>query len=151
MYKPQELRSKSREELLQLISELKGKLMALRFEAATGQLKETHLPSTTKKDIALIFTILKEKELGIVVEEKETVSKPKTKTTSKNDEVKEEPKAEPKPKAEAKPKLVKEQHTDSTAQVELDVDGHQLEVEEDGSILEVEKDGSKHELGDKDA
>lgn len=68
MYKAQELRSKSREELLQLISELKGKLLALRFESATGQLTETHLPSATKKDIALIFTILKEKEKGILVE-----------------------------------------------------------------------------------
>ena len=62
MYKASELREKSREDLLKLISELKGKLLALRFESATGQLSETHLPSATRKDIALIFTILKEKE-----------------------------------------------------------------------------------------
>ncbi len=69
MYKIEELRSKSREELLQLISELKGKLLALRFESATGQLNESHLPSATKKDIARIFTVLKEKELGIEIKE----------------------------------------------------------------------------------
>ena len=71
MYKASELRSKSRDELLKLISELKGKLLALRFEAATGQLRETHLPSSTKKDIALIFTILKEKN----VEEENNIEK----------------------------------------------------------------------------
>ncbi len=76
MYKASELREKSREELLELISELKGKLLALRFEAATGQLSETHLPKATKKDIALAFTVLKEKEQGIVIETKATTVKP---------------------------------------------------------------------------
>lgn len=66
MYKASELREKSREELLKLISELKGKLLALRFESATGQLNETHLPKATRKDVALIFTILKEKEKEII-------------------------------------------------------------------------------------
>ena len=96
MYKASELREKSREELLQLISELKGKLLALRFEAATGQLSETHLPSATKKDIALIFTVLKEKEQGIVIKTKETTvskkdkkEKVEEKSTSTTDDKKE--------------------------------------------------------------
>ncbi len=75
-----ELRSKSREELLQLISELKGKMLALRFESSTGQLTETHLIKSTKRDIARIFTVLKEKEKGI-----EVVSKKETKPESKKD------------------------------------------------------------------
>ncbi len=62
MYKIEELRNKSREELLQIISELKGKLLSLRFENATGQLNEIHLIKTTKKDVAKVFTVLKEKE-----------------------------------------------------------------------------------------
>ncbi len=82
MYTLAELRSKSREELLKLISELKGKLLALRFESATGQLTETHLPSSTKKDIAKIFTVLKEKELEITNNSKETKKTASTKTTS---------------------------------------------------------------------
>ncbi|NOQ50177.1 MAG: 50S ribosomal protein L29 [Mycoplasmataceae bacterium] len=69
MYKMTELRSKSRSELLQLISELKGKLLALRFENATGQLTETHLIRNTKQDIARIFTVIKEQEKGIVIKE----------------------------------------------------------------------------------
>ncbi len=84
MYKASELRLKSKEELLKLVSELKGKLLALRFEAATGQLTETHLPSRTKKDIALIFTVLKEKEKGILIPEKNVVSKPQKPTIEKN-------------------------------------------------------------------
>lgn len=68
MYKIDELRSKSKKELLSLISTLKGKQMALRFENSTGQLNEIHLLKSTKKDIAKVFTVLKEKEL----EEKET-------------------------------------------------------------------------------
>ncbi len=91
MYKASELRSKSREELLKLISELKGKLLALRFESATGQLTETHLPSVTKKDIALIFTVLKEKELGIEIKSKE-VKKQTSKPVIKKEEVKPTPK-----------------------------------------------------------
>ena len=62
MYKIEELRSKTRSELLKLISELKGKQMALRFESATGQLNEVHLLKSTKKDIAKVFTVLKEIE-----------------------------------------------------------------------------------------
>ncbi len=79
MYKASELREKSREELLQLISELKGKLLALRFETSTGQLTETHLIKATKKDVALIFTVLKEKENGIVIEPKAATVKPEAK------------------------------------------------------------------------
>jgi large subunit ribosomal protein L29 len=59
MYKIKDLEKKSNKELLVLISELKGKLLALRFENATGQLQEAHLLKSTKKDIARIFTVLK--------------------------------------------------------------------------------------------
>ena len=62
MYKIDELRAKTTPELLKLISELKGKQMALRFENATGQLNEAHLLKSTRKDIARVFTVLKEKE-----------------------------------------------------------------------------------------
>lgn len=62
MYKIDDLRNKSEKELLNLISEVKGKLLSLRFENATGQLTETHLINVTKKDIAKIFTVLKEKQ-----------------------------------------------------------------------------------------
>lgn len=101
MYSISELRAKDREELLKLVSELKGKLLALRFESATGQLSETHLPSSTKKDIAKIFTVLKEKELGIVIETKEPVKAAKVEATDSTAEVVvEETKVEEAPKEE---------------------------------------------------
>ncbi len=106
MYKASELRSKSREELLKLISELKGKLLALRFESATGQLTETHLPSVTKKDIALIFTVLKEKELGIEIKSKE-VKKQTSKPVIKKEEVKPTPKPVAKKPATPKKEVAK--------------------------------------------
>lgn len=80
MYKIEELRKKNDLELLKLISELKGKLMALRFENATGQLNETHLVKQTKKDIAKVFTILNERKHNINIEEKNLDHKKETKT-----------------------------------------------------------------------
>lgn len=95
MYKASELREKTREELLHLISELKGKLLALRFESATGQLTETHLPSATRKDVALIFTVLKEKEQGIVIKTKISPIKKNEKVKKTNSENKEKTPTEP--------------------------------------------------------
>lgn len=65
MLKIQDLQTKSDKELLNMISELKGKLLALRFESATGQLKELHLIKETKKDIARIFTVIKSREAEV--------------------------------------------------------------------------------------
>lgn len=121
MYKTSELREKSREELLQLISELKGKLLALRFENATGSLAETHLPKATKKDIALVFTVLKEKELGIEVKTKEA-AKPASKSEKVKEEIVEETKVEEAtPVAEATPTEVKEETTEPTQAKEEEV------------------------------
>lgn len=62
MLKISELQSKSDKDLLNMVSELKGKLLALRFESATGQLKEVHLIKEAKRDIARIFTVIKSRE-----------------------------------------------------------------------------------------
>lgn len=86
MYKIEELRKKNDLELLKLVSELKGKLLALRFENATGQLNETHLVKHTKKDIAKVFTILNERKHNIKIEEKSSDPKKeaKVKVSEKN-------------------------------------------------------------------
>ncbi len=67
MLKTSELRTKSEKELLALISELKGKLLALRFENAIGQLAEIHLIKETRRDIARVFTVLKQQQAGVEV------------------------------------------------------------------------------------
>jgi large subunit ribosomal protein L29 len=59
----EELRVKSTEELKQLLVELKEKLMKLRFKNAFGQLDNPMEIRNTKKQIARILTILREREL----------------------------------------------------------------------------------------
>ncbi|BDV03642.1 MAG: hypothetical protein HPPSJP_3630 [Candidatus Hepatoplasma scabrum] len=79
MYKIEELRKKNNQELLKLVSDLKGKLLALRFENATGQLNETHLIKQTKKDIAKLFTVINERKHNINIVEKDLSLKNQTK------------------------------------------------------------------------
>ncbi len=61
--KARELRQSSREELLEKLKEAKEELFNLRFQLATGQLDNTSRIKEAKKDIARIFTVLREKEL----------------------------------------------------------------------------------------
>jgi len=63
--KPVEIRNMSNEELLKLLEEKKRTLMNLRFQNAMGELKDFSLIQKTKRDIARIKTILRERELGI--------------------------------------------------------------------------------------
>lgn len=91
MYTIEDLQKKSQKELLELVSELKGKLLALRFENSTGQLNETHLFQSTRRDIARIFTVLNAMKNGTTTLKTET---PTTKKETKAKEVKEEAKVE---------------------------------------------------------
>jgi large subunit ribosomal protein L29 len=63
--KPVEIRNMSNEELLKLLEEKKRTLMNLRFQNVMGELKDFSLIQKTKRDIARIKTILRERELGI--------------------------------------------------------------------------------------
>jgi len=61
-----ELRGQSREDLNKRVVELKEELFTLRFQAATGQLESHGRLRAVRKDIARIYTVLTERELGIV-------------------------------------------------------------------------------------
>ena len=63
-----ELRGLSREELNNQVLELKQELFGLRFQAATGQLESSSRLREVRKDIARIYTVLQERNLGIVVD-----------------------------------------------------------------------------------
>ncbi|MBO8139623.1 MAG: 50S ribosomal protein L29 [Thermosipho sp. (in: Bacteria)] len=63
--KAAELRGLTNEELLNLLEEKKRTLMNLRFQNALGQLNDYSQISKTRKDIARIKTILRERELGV--------------------------------------------------------------------------------------
>ncbi|MBO0846147.1 MAG: 50S ribosomal protein L29 [Nocardioides sp.] len=50
------------------LREAKEELFNLRFQAATGQLESHGRLRTVKKDIARIYTVVRERELGIRIE-----------------------------------------------------------------------------------
>lgn len=63
MRKARELRELTLEELHALLRELKDQLFDLRTKAALGQLDQNHLIRETKRDIARVLTVIREKEL----------------------------------------------------------------------------------------
>ena len=63
-----DLRGQSREELNKLVLELKEELFTLRFQGATGQLESHGRLREVRKDIARVYTVLQERNLGIVDE-----------------------------------------------------------------------------------
>jgi large subunit ribosomal protein L29 len=60
--KASELREMKPEELLKKENELREDVFRMRMKLATGELEDTSMIRRTKKDIARIKTILKEKE-----------------------------------------------------------------------------------------
>lgn len=62
-----ELRELNAEELKTRLAEAKEELFNLRFQAATGQLTNNRRLRTVKHDIARIYTVIRERELGLSV------------------------------------------------------------------------------------
>ena len=61
-----EVRELNDDELLVRLREAKEELFNLRFQVATGQLDNNRRLHTVRKDIARIYTVMRERELGIV-------------------------------------------------------------------------------------
>ena len=61
----EELRATSTEDLQGKLKELKEELFNLRFQAATGQLESHGRLTAVRKEIARIYTVIRERELGI--------------------------------------------------------------------------------------
>jgi large subunit ribosomal protein L29 len=64
---PSELRELHEDELETRLREAKQELFNLRFQMATGQLDNNRQLRTVRHDIARIYTILRERELGLSV------------------------------------------------------------------------------------
>ena len=60
-----ELRELSDEELVSRLREAKAELFNLRVQAATGQLENHGRLQVIRRDIARIYTIMRERELGL--------------------------------------------------------------------------------------
>jgi large subunit ribosomal protein L29 len=63
-----ELRSVGADDLERKLVEAKEELFNLRFQNATGQLDNTARLRAVRRDIARIYTVMRERELGIVEE-----------------------------------------------------------------------------------
>ena len=64
---PSELRELADDELVSRLREAKEELFNLRFQMATGQLDNNRRLRTVRHDIARIYTIMRERELGLSV------------------------------------------------------------------------------------
>ncbi|MBV9318388.1 MAG: 50S ribosomal protein L29 [Mycobacterium sp.] len=60
-----ELRELTNEELTDRLRESKEELFNLRFQMATGQLNNNRRLRTVRQEIARIYTVLRERELGL--------------------------------------------------------------------------------------
>src|SRR6266851_118745 len=67
-----QLRVSTEEELHAKLAEAKEELFNLRFQGATGQLESHGRLRAVRKEIARIYTVMRERELGIVTEIDET-------------------------------------------------------------------------------
>jgi large subunit ribosomal protein L29 len=63
-----DLRDTTSEDLVEKLTEAKKELFNLRFQAATGQLESHGRLRAVRKDIARIYTVMRERELGITAE-----------------------------------------------------------------------------------
>ncbi|MFC7450597.1 MULTISPECIES: 50S ribosomal protein L29 [Rhodococcus] len=60
-----ELRELSEEELVTKLRESKEELFNLRFQMATGQLDNNRRLRTVRHEIARVYTVMRERELGL--------------------------------------------------------------------------------------
>jgi len=70
--KGDELRTLETDELVSRLREAKDELFKLRFQYASGQLESHGRLSAVRKDIARIYTVMREIELGITIREDNT-------------------------------------------------------------------------------
>ena len=63
---PQELRELSEEELHRRLADAKAELFNLRFQFATGQLDNAMAIKNLRRDIARIYTVIREQELAVL-------------------------------------------------------------------------------------
>jgi large subunit ribosomal protein L29 len=85
--KAEEFRSLSVEQLAEQLDETREKLMRMRFQRATGELKDHNLPRITRRKIAQLQTILKEKG-GVVRQAVPKAEKPEATKAKKAKPVK---------------------------------------------------------------
>jgi large subunit ribosomal protein L29 len=87
---PIELDTYEDERLLDELKKAKEELFNLRFQSATGQLESHGRLRAVKRDIARIYTVIRERELGIRATPAPLETPAKAKRSTKKDDVKSE-------------------------------------------------------------
>jgi large subunit ribosomal protein L29 len=107
------MRTSTEEDLERQLREAKEELFNLRFQAATGQLESHGRLRTVRRDIARIYTILRERELGIIgfIEPEVVEPEPEPEPEPETDEADAE---EPKAKKSTAKKATKKSATKKT-------------------------------------
>ncbi|MEY4476991.1 MAG: hypothetical protein RJA31_495 [Actinomycetota bacterium] len=94
--KPADLDTFENERLVDELKKAKEELFNLRFQSATGQLESHGRVRAVKRDIARIYTIIRERELGLrtvpVAAAKPAKAAPKAKASEETAEIAEETK-----------------------------------------------------------
>ncbi|TDE00887.1 50S ribosomal protein L29 [Jiangella asiatica] len=106
------LRERSDDELVEELGKAKESLFNLRFQGATGQLESHGRLKAVRRDIARIYTVMRERELGIVavvpVDTKaDKAEKAKPSKKAEKAEAAEAAQAEPEKKAAPKKRAAK--------------------------------------------
>ena len=70
----EEIRALGEDEIVTRLREAKEELFNLRFQVATGQLDNNRRLQQIRRDIARIYTVLRERELGITYEAVESTN-----------------------------------------------------------------------------
>ncbi|EFV13638.1 50S ribosomal protein L29 [Segniliparus rugosus] len=63
--KAADLREQGREALVEQLGKLKEEALHLRFQLATGQLAKNSRVGEVKREIAQVYTVIRERELGL--------------------------------------------------------------------------------------
>jgi len=81
--KASDIREQTAEELETRLNDIKKNLFNLKFQKAIGQLENTQALRNLRKDIALVETLLREKELGLNTDLEVKKPRPKKKKTTR--------------------------------------------------------------------
>jgi large subunit ribosomal protein L29 len=81
-----QLRVSTEEELHAKLAEAKEELFNLRFQGATGQLESHGRLRAVRKEIARIYTVMRERELGIITLVEEPEPEPEAATADETAE-----------------------------------------------------------------
>ncbi len=147
------LRTSTEDDLERQLREAKEELFNLRFQAATGQLESHGRLRTVRRDIARIYTVLRERELGIIgfiepevvteeATEDEAVAVPEADSESEAEEAPAE-EAEPKAKKTTAKKSAKKSSAKKSAAKKSAAKADEAETESTDEDASAEDGGAK--------